>query len=291
MSNSCLCLLSTTGSRGCSPLKAPLYFSSQLLRSSYSDFLSALWTDQSCSILRVFVKFDIQKTKIMTSCPITLWQIDGVTMETVRDFIFLGSKITADGDCSHEVKRCLLLGRKAMTNLDSILKSRETLLYWQNPSSQSYGFFSSHVLDHKESWALKNWCFWTVCWRLSESPLDARWSNQPILKKINPEYPLEGLMPKLQYFHHLRRITDSLEKTLMLGKIEGGRRRGDRGWDGWMASLTWWTWVWANSGSWWWTEKPGVLQSMGSQRVGYNWVTELNWIEQSFCTLSSFSLE
>ena len=225
MSNSCLCLLSTTGSRGCSPLKAPLYFSSQLLRSSYSDFLSALWTDQSCSILRVFVKFDIQKTKIMTSCPITLWQIVGVTMETVRDFIFLGSKITADGDCSHEVKRCLLLGRKAMTNLDSILKSRETLLYWQNPSSQSYGFFSSHVLDHKESWALKNWCFWTVCWRLSESPLDARWSNQPILKKINPEYPLEGLMPKLQYFHHLRWLTDSLEKTLMLGKIEG-RRRG-----------------------------------------------------------------
>ena len=185
MSNSCLCLLSTTGSRGCSPLKAPLYFSTQLLRSSYSGFLSALWTDQSYSILRVFVKFDIQKTKIMASCPITLWQIDGVTMETVRDFIFLGSKITADGDCSHEVKRCLLLGRKAMTNIDSILKSRETLLYWQNPSSQSYGFFSSRVLDHKESWALKNWCFWTVVLKKT------LWESLGC-KKIKPVNPKEN---------------------------------------------------------------------------------------------------
>ena len=109
------------------------------------------------------LKFNIHKTKIMASGPITSWQIDGETMETVRDFIFLGYKIIADGYCSHEIKRCLLLGRKAMTNLNSILKSRDITL----PSSQSYGFSSSHVcmwgLDHKESWVPKNWCFFLNC--------------------------------------------------------------------------------------------------------------------------------
>jgi len=110
------------------------------------------------------LKLNIQKTKSMASSPITSWQIDGETMETVTDFIFLGSKITADGDCSHEVKRSLLLGRKAMTNLDSILKRRD-VIYFANkgPPSQSYGFPSSHVwmweLDYKERWVLKNWCF------------------------------------------------------------------------------------------------------------------------------------
>ena len=122
------------------------------------------------------LKLNIQKTKIMASGPITSWQIDGETMETVRDFIFLVSKITADGDCSHEIKRHLLLGRKAMTNLDSILKSRD---YFANkgPSSQSYGFSSSHVwlweLGYKESWAPKNSCFWTVVLeKTRENPLD-----------------------------------------------------------------------------------------------------------------------
>ena len=113
---------------------------------------------------KVVLKFNIQKTKIMASSPTTSWQIDGETMETVTHFIFLGSKITADGDCSHEIKRCLLLGRKAMTNLDSILKSRDHFadngLY-----SQSCSFSSTHVqmweLDHKEGWASKNWCFQT----------------------------------------------------------------------------------------------------------------------------------
>ena len=105
----------------------------------------------------------------------------------------------------------------------------------------------------------------------------ARRSNQSILKEINPEYSLEELMFKHQYFGHLMQRNDSLEKTLMLGKTEGRRRRDDRGWDGWMASLTWWTWVWASSRNWWWTGKPGVLQSMGLQRVRNNWVTELNW--------------
>ena len=110
-------------------------------------------------------------------------------------------------------------------------------------------------------------------------PWTARRSNQSILKEISPECSLEGLMLKLklQYFGHQMRRADSLEKILMLGKIDGGWRRCDRGWDGWMSSLTRWTWVWVNSGSWWWTGKPGVLQSMGSHRGGHDWVTELNW--------------
>ena len=131
------------------------------------------------------LKPNMQKTTIMAPGPITSWQIDGETMETVTDFIFLGSKITVDGDCCHEIKRYLLLGRKAMTNLDSILKSR---YYFANkgPSSQSYGFSSSHVrmweLDHKESWAPKNWCFWTVVLeKILDSPLDS--------KEIKPVHP------------------------------------------------------------------------------------------------------
>ena len=110
--------------------------------------------------------------------------------------------------------------------------------------------------------------------------LTAKRSNQSILKEVSPEYSLEGLMLKLklQYFGHLMRRTDSLEKTLMLWKIEGRRRRGQQRMRCWMASPTQWTWVWASSGSWWWTEKPGVLQSMGSHRVRHNWVTVLNWV-------------
>ena len=119
------------------------------------------------------------------------------------------------------------------------------------------------------------------CWRrLLRVPWTARRSNQSILKEISLGCSLEGLMMKLklQYFGHLMWSTDSLEKTLMLGKIEGGRRGDNRGWDGWMASPTWWTWVWVNSGSWWWTGRPGVLQFMASQRVKHHWATELNWI-------------
>ena len=120
--------------------------------------------------------------------------------------------------------------------------------------------------------------------RLLRVPWTTRRSNQYILKEISPEYSLEGLMLKLklQYFGHLTWRTDSLEKTLMLGKIEGRRRRVDRGWDGWMASRTQWTWVWASSRSWRWTGKPGMLQSMGSQRVRHNWATILNWLENDF---------
>ena len=167
----------------------------------------------------------------MASGPITSWQIDGETMKTVTDFIFLGSKITADGDCSHEIKRCLLLGRKAMTNLDSILKSRDITLPTKVSLVKAMVFpvvlLWMWQLDNKESSVPKNWCLWTVLLdqRLLESPLDYK----SILKEISPEYSLEGLMLKLklklQYFGHLMRRTESLENTLMRGKVEG-RRRG-----------------------------------------------------------------
>ena len=152
----------------------------------------------------------------MASGFITSWQIDGESMETVRDFIFLGSKITTDEDCSHEVKRHLLHGRKAMTNLDSVLKSRDVILPTKGPYGQSYGFSSSHVwmweLDHKEGWVLKKWCFQTVVLeKFLRVPWITRRSNLSILKEINAEYPLEGLMLKLrvQYFGHLMWRTDS----------------------------------------------------------------------------------
>uniref|UniRef100_A0A4W2GG31 Reverse transcriptase domain-containing protein n=1 Tax=Bos indicus x Bos taurus TaxID=30522 RepID=A0A4W2GG31_BOBOX len=181
----------------------------------------------------VGLKLNIQKTKIMASGPITSWQIDGKKMETVRDFIFLGSKITADGDCSHESKRYLLLGRKAMTNLDSIFKSRNITLPTKVHLVKAMVF--PVVMYGCESWTTKKAespridAFELWCWRrLLRVPWTARRSNQSILKEISPEYSLEGLMLKLKlrYFDHLMRRTNSLEKTLMLGKIEGGRRRG-----------------------------------------------------------------
>ena len=140
----------------------------------------------------------------------------------------------------------------------------------KGPSSQSYGLSSSHVwmweLDHKESWAL-NWSFWTVwCWRrLLGVPWTARTPNKSILKEISPEYSLEGLMLKLklQYFGHLMQRADSFEKTWCWERLRAGGEGDDRGWDGWMASLTWRTWVWVDSGSWWWTGRPRVLQFMG----------------------------
>ena len=148
------------------------------------------------------LKLNIQKTNIMVSSPITSWQIDGEKMETVTDFIFLGSKITADDDCSHEIKRHSLLGRKAMTNLDSILKSRDHHFADKGPYSQSYGFSSGHIwmweLDYKESWAPQNCFFWAVVLEKTlESPLDCKEINQSILKEISPEYSLEGLILKL----------------------------------------------------------------------------------------------
>ena len=182
---------------------------------------------------KVGLKLNIQKSKIMTSNPITSWQIDGETMETVTDLIFLGSKITAGGECSHEIKRHLLLGRKAMINLESILKSRDITLPTKVPLVKAMAF--PLVMYGCESWIRKKAehrridAFEPWCWRrLLRVPWTARRSNQSILKEISPEYSLEGLMLKLQlqYIGHLLQGTDSLEKTLMLGMIEGSKRRG-----------------------------------------------------------------
>ena len=169
----------------------------------------------------------------MTSGPITSWQIDGETMETLTDFILGGSKITADGDCSHKIKRCLLLGRKAMTNLDSVLERRDVTLPTKLHLDKAMFFPVVNVwiweLDQKEGWTLKNRYFWAVILeKILESPLTARRSNQSLLKESNPEYSLQGqlLKLKLQYFVHLMWRADSLEKTLMLEKMEGRRRRG-----------------------------------------------------------------
>ena len=182
---------------------------------------------------KVGLKLNIQKTKTMASGPITSWQIDGETVETMADFIFLGSKITADGDCSHEIKRRLLLGRKVMTNLDSILKSKDITLPTKVHLVKAMVF--PVVRYGCESWTIKKAKYWKIdafglwCWRrLLRVPWTARRSNQSMLKEISPEYLLEWLMLKLklQYFGHLMRRADSFEKSLILGKIEGRRRRG-----------------------------------------------------------------
>ena len=181
----------------------------------------------------VGLKLNIQKTKIMASGPITSWQIDGETVETVSDFIFLGSRITADGDCGNEIKRCFLLGRKVMTNLDSILKSRDTTLPTKVHLVKAMVF--PVVMYGYESWTIKKAECWRTgafelwCWRrLLRVPWTARRSKQSILKEIRSGCSLEGLLLKLklQYFGHLMRRADSFEKTLMLGKTDGRRRRG-----------------------------------------------------------------
>ena len=200
--------------------------------------------------------------KIMASGPITSWQADGETVETVTDFILGDSTITADGDYSHEIKRHLLFGRKVMTNIDSILKSCHYFTkkrhYFTNkcPSSQSYDFSSSHVwmweLEYKESWVLKNWCFWTV---VLDKALRVSWtarrSNQSILKEINPEYSWKDwcwswnsntLATWCEVLTHLKR-------PWCWERLKAAGEGDDRGWDGWMASPTQWTWVWANSRS------------------------------------------
>ena len=169
----------------------------------------------------------------MASGPIASWEIDGETVETVSDFIFLGSKITADGDCNHEIKRRLLLGRKVMTNLDSILKSRDITLPTKVHIIKAMIY--PVVMYGCESWTIKKaesqridasklWCLR----RLLRIPWTARRLNQSVLKEINPEYSLEGLMLKLklEYFGHLMQRADSLKMSLVLGKIEGSWRRG-----------------------------------------------------------------
>ena len=183
---------------------------------------------------KVGLNLNIQKTKIMASSPITSWQIDGEIMETVTDFIFLGFKIIADGDCNHEIKRCLLLGRKAMSKPDSILKSRDITLLTKVHLVKAMVF--PVVMHQCESWNIKR----AECQRIdafncgvgkdSRVPWTASRSNQSILREISPKYSLEGLMLnlKLQYFDHLSCRTDLLERTLKLGKIEGRGRRWQR---------------------------------------------------------------
>ena len=201
--------------------------------------------------------------------------------------MYLGSKITADGDCSHEIKRRLLLWKKAMTNLDSILKSRDITLPTKLHLVKALVF--PVVMCGCESWTIKKAehrriaAFEVWCWRrLLRVPWTAKRSSQSILKELSPEYSLKGLMLKLklQYFGHLLWRTDSFEKTLMLGKIEGGRGRG-RQRIRWLNGITdFMICIWVSSRSWWWTGKPGVLQSLWSQRVGHHWTTALNGTEQ-----------
>ena len=221
----------------------------------------------------------------------------GITVESVSDFILEGSKITADGDCSHEIKRCLLLGRKAMTNLDSILKSRDVTLPRKVCLVKAMLF--PLVMYGRQSWIIKKAecrrinAFELWCWRrLLRVSWLARRSSQSILKEISPEYSLQGLMLKLklQYFGHLVQRTDSFEKTLMLGKIEGGRRRARQRMR-WLDGIT-------NSMDMSLSKlqelvmdragRPGVLRSMGSQRVGIDWATKLNSTEsQCLCVFLS----
>ena len=191
-----------------------------------------------------------------------------------------------------------------MTNLDSILNSRDITLPTKVHLVKAMVFpvimygYESWTVKKAERWRIDAFELW--CWRrLLRVPWTARRSNKSILKEISPEYSLEGLMLKLkpQHFGHLIQRADSLEKTLILGTIGEG---DNRGWDGWMASLTQWTWVWVNSRSWWWTGKPGMLQSMGSQRIGHVWVTELtDWLLilselgeplRGFCSCSNLPL-
>ena len=216
------------------------------------------------------LKLNIQKTKIMASGPITSWQKMG---KQWKQTLFSGiTKITENGDCRHEIKRHFLLRRKVITNLSSwqyVKKQRHNFVN-KGLYSQSYDSSNSNVqmweLNHKEVWTQKNCCFWTVVpEKILESPLTVRRSYQSILKEIRPEYSLEGLMLKFHYFGHLMQRDNSLEKTLMMGKIEGRRRRGQqrmRWLDGIIDSMDT-----SISKLWeiWRTGKSGVLQSMGSQ--------------------------
>ena len=201
---------------------------------------------------------------------------------------FLASKITAAGDCSRGIKRCLLLGRKAMTKLDSILKSRDITLPAKMCLVKAMVF--PVVMYWCESWTIKKAecqridAFKLWCWKtLLRVPWTARWSNQSILKEIRPEYSLKDwcwscnsntLATWCEELTHWKR-------PWCWERLKAGGEVDNRGWDGWMVSPTQRTWIWARSGSWWRTWKPGMLQSMGSQRVRQIWVTELKWTEPS----------
>ena len=219
----------------------------------------------------------------MASGPITSWQIDG---ETVTDFIFFRLQNHCRWWLQPWIKRCLLLGRKVMTNLDSILKSRDITLTTKVHLVKATVF--PVVMYGYESWTVKKAEHWRTdaselwCWRrLLRVPWTARRSNQSILKELNPACSLEGWC----WSWNSNTLATSCEELTHWKRPwcwEGLRSRGEgnnRGWDGWMSSPTRWTWAWVNSGSWWWTRRPGVLRLTGSQRVGHDWATELNWTD------------
>ena len=197
------------------------------------------------------LKLNNQKTKIMASSPITSWQIEGETVETVTDFIFLGSKITAEGDRSHDIKRRLLLGRKTMTNLDSILKRRDTTLPTKFCLVKAMVF--PVVMYGCESWTIKKAKHWRIdafelwCWkRLLRVPWTARTSNQSILKEVSPEYSLEGLMLNLKLHNTLATWCEELthlKRPWCLERLKAGGEGDERGWDDWMESPALRTWV------------------------------------------------
>ena len=204
--------------------------------------------------------------------------IDRETMETVTDFIFVGSKITADGDCSHEIKRCLLFGRKAMTNLDCILKSGDITLLTKIHLVKAMVF--PVVMYGCKSWAM--WelvqaehqidAFELWCWR---GPLRVPWTARRSVLGVHWKewcwsWNSNTLATWCEELTHLKR-------PWCWERLRAGGEGDDRGWVGWMASPTQWTWVWVNSGSWWWTGRLGVLWFMGLQRVRHDWATELNW--------------
>ena len=246
---------------------------------------------------KVGLKLNIQKTKIMSSSPITSWQIDGETMETVTDFIFLGSKITADVDCIHQIKRHLLLGRKAVTNLDSILKSRDITLS-TGSSTQSYCFSSSHVwmweLDHKENGAPKNWCFWTVV--LKQTLNRVTWTaidqtSQSWRKSVlNTHWKDWSWGWSSNIWATWYEELTHWKRSWCWERLKA-REGDDRGLDGGMASSARWTWVWTGSESWWrWTGRPGVLQPMGLQRIGCEWETELKYTNHSDTSFLTYKI-
>ena len=220
----------------------------------------------------------------MASGPITSWEIDG---ETVADLIFWGSKITADGDCSHEIKRCLLLGRKVMT------KKQKYYFANKGSSSQGYGFSSGHVwmweLDCEESWTPKNWRFWTVVLEKTlVSPMDCK--IQPVHPKGDQSWVFTGSHWKDWCCGWNSNTLATSREGLTHWKrpwcwegLGAGGEGDDRGWDGWMASPTQWTWVWVNSGSWWWIGRPGVLRFMEWQEVRHDWATELSELNVTKC--------
>ena len=230
---------------------------------------------------------------------ITSWQIDGEKVETVTNFILLGSKITVDGDCSHEIKRYLFLGRKAMTNLDKSIKKQRHHSADKGPYRQSYGFSSSHEwmweLDYKEGWVLKNWCFSIVVLeKTPESPLDSK-----EIKSVN----LEGNQPWILIGRVGRNWCWSSSILVIWcedpthwkspwcwGKLRAEREEGVRGWNGWVASPMQWTWIWTNFRRWWGTSKLGVLQSMGWKESDMTeWLNNNEICIQPICSMWSLA--